>query len=119
MGPAFIFTKDQSTFKDRKKVIPYNNSSCKSRKLIYVIVCPNCKEFYIGQTGNALSERVRVQLICSPETQKIPLSAHFDTCGKGYFTIFPFYMMGDAGITNRLCKEKMFVKLFKPFLNGH
>lgn len=55
----------------------------------------------------------------SPETRKIPLGVHLDKCGKGYFTIFPFYMMGDTEITNGLCKENMFVKSFKPLLNSH
>ena len=84
-------------------------------------MCPTCKQHYVGQTGNALSERVRVhkQQIRSPETRKIPLSEHLDTCGKGIFYIFPFYKMADNNISKRLGKEDMFVKLFKPPLNSH
>ena len=36
---------------------------CDSRNLIYVVICPTCKEKYIGETGigdSKLTDRVRI-----------------------------------------------------------
>ena len=43
--------------------------SCDKKNVIYVITCPGCKEFYIGETENTLRARVRVhkQHINTPE----------------------------------------------------
>ncbi|KAK3097235.1 hypothetical protein FSP39_007883 [Pinctada imbricata] len=67
--------------------------NCKSKNLIYVMTCPNCGENYVGQTGTKLADRVRVhkQQIRDPSTRNTPCSGHFDMCGGGSFSIFPFY----------------------------
>lgn len=109
------------TLKNGKVIKPNSDLNCKSRNLIYCITCPTCLENYIGQTGNALSERVRVhrQQIRSPETRNIPLSEHLDNCGKGHFWIFPFYKMSELTTSKRISKEDFFVKMFNPSLNAH
>lgn len=94
--------------------------SCTSQNVIYVITCPGCNEFYIGETGNQIRARVRVhkQHINTPEYRKIKLSEHLDTCGQKKFNLFPFYKMYTETILERKEKEKYFIKLFKPKLNS-
>ena len=88
--------------------------TCKSANLIYCIKCQNCEQIYIGQTGNSLSERMRVhrQQIRDPSYRQIPLSSHLDTCSGGVFKIFPFYKMRTTSGEHRDIKEKMFIQKF-------
>ena len=60
------------------------NMSCDTRDVIYVITCPWCNEYYIGETSNTLRSRVRVhrQQINTPEYRQIQLSAHLETSGN-------------------------------------
>ena len=92
--------------------------NCKSQNLIYCATCPTCKEFYIGQTGR-LIDRVRVhkQQIRDPSIRNTPCSKHFVECGRGKFTIFPFYKMKNDDENFRRAKEDYFIELFKPSLN--
>ena len=69
---------------------------CGSGNLIYLVICPTCKEEYIGKTGigdSELRDRVRIYRhhIRQPEHEKVRVEKHLRTCGKGNFTIFPFY----------------------------
>lgn len=96
------------------------NMTCKSENLIYCIKCNGCSEIYIGQTGNALVERVRIhrQHIRQPQYRKIPLSKHLDECGGGFFKIFPFYKLNIKCEIKREIKEKHFIAKFKSRLNA-
>ena len=106
--------------KTGRKILPNADMNCKSRNLIYCIKCPNCDEIYIGQTGNALSERTRIhrQQIRDPNVRQIPLSNHLETCGNKKFSIFPFHKMYDSSEVRRRIKENNFIEMFKPVLNG-
>ncbi|XP_071132786.1 uncharacterized protein [Mytilus edulis] len=95
--------------------------TCKSENLIYCIKCNGCQEIYIGQTGNSVTERVRIhrQHIRQPQYRKIPLSKHLDECGGGFFKIFPFYKMNMGCDITREVKEKHFISKFKSRLNAN
>jgi Tfp pilus assembly protein PilV len=69
--------------------------SCDTRDVIYVITCPGCNEYHIGETSNTLRSRARVhkQQINTPAYRQIQLSAHIETCGNKQFTIFSFYKL--------------------------
>ena len=61
--------------------------TCDSRNLIYIVICPTCKEEYIGETriGNSkLRDRVRIyrQHIRQPEYEKRKVEKHLRTCGN-------------------------------------
>ena len=69
------------------------NMSCDKKNVIYVIICPGCNVFYIGETENTLRARVRVHKhINSPEYRQIhvTLNEHLDVCGHKQFHIFQF-----------------------------
>ena len=93
--------------------------SCTTKNLIYVITCTGCGEFYIGQTGTTLRDRVRVhkQQIKEPKYRQIGVSEHLDICGKTNFTIFPFYKVFSDSKTVREERETYFQNRFKPSLN--
>ena len=93
--------------------------SCDSRSLIYIVICPTCKEEYIGETGSGDSkprDRVRTyrQHVRQPEHEKLKVERHLRTCGKGNFTIFPFLKLR-SNDTN-LRREDYFIKKYKTKL---
>ena len=72
--------------------------TCDSRNLIYVVICPTCKEEYIGETGTGdskLRDTVRIyrQHIRQPEQEKLKVETYLRICIKGNFTIFPFLQL--------------------------
>ncbi len=95
--------------------------TCKTKNLIYCIECSNCKDIYIGQTKNSLSERNRVhrQQIRQPEYRNCPVSGHLDRCSGGRYKIFPFYKMSTKSTCNiqREIKERFFIRKFNSPLN--
>ena len=64
------------TFKNvGKQLFLKGKMACDRRNLIYVVICPTCKEEYIGETGisdSKLRDRVRIcrQHIQRPEHEK-------------------------------------------------
>ena len=88
----YFETGNSKTFKNGQIFRVNADMNCKSTNVIYCITCPSCHENYIGQTGNSLCERVRVQKqqIRHPNLRQIPLSGHLDQCANGTFKIFPF-----------------------------
>lgn len=98
------------------------NMTCNVKNVIYVITCPGCNEFYIGQTGDKLRTRrtVHAQQIRDPATRQLPLSTHLDRCTKNdiKFKIFPFYKLKSENLSIRISKENHFIKCFKPKLNN-
>lgn len=118
---AHLVTGNHIILKSGKRMFTNSDITCKSKNLIYCIICGHCKEFYIGQTGNTLCERVRIhrQQIRDPAVRQIPLSEHLDVCANGNFTVFPFYKVDSHSITKRLSKELRMIDLFNPKLNGH
>ena len=107
-------------FKNGKKFTVNANMTCKSENLLYCITCVNCKENYIGQTGNSVCERVRIhkQQIRQPEYRQIPLSEHLDICAGGKFKIFPFFKCTEPTEEYRKELERKFIKVFDAKLNA-
>ena len=96
--------------------------TCDSRNLIYVVICPTCKEEYIGKTGNGDSKlRDRVWIyrlnIRQPEQEKLKVEKHVRTCGKGNFTIFPFLQLHSNDTDLQREYEDYFIKKNKTKLN--
>ena len=95
---------------------------CNSSNLIYVIICPNCKEEYIGETGEnntRLRDRVRVyrQHIKDAQYQMNHVEEHLRICGKGDFKIFPLLQIRCDNTDFRRMYEKLFINKFKVTLN--
>ena len=67
--------------------------TCKSRDLIYCIICPKCKGEYLGETGCTLNLRVNLHRnqIMTEKYRKLKVSSHIYDCANGDFKIFPFH----------------------------
>lgn len=106
-------------FQNNKSFKVNANMNCKSKNLLYCMTCSSCGKQYIGQTGNKLSDRVRVhkQQIRDPSIRNTNCSTHFDTCCNGKFSIFPFYKVTCENEYIRKAKEDFFINIFKPKLN--
>ena len=97
--------------------------TCDSRNLIYVVICPTCKEEYIGETGIGdfkVRDRVKIywQHIRQPEHEKLKVKKHLRTCSKGNFTIFPFLKLRSNDTDLRREYEDYFIKKYKTKLNS-
>ena len=67
-----LLLKDSYTFKNSDKQFSLKcKMTCDSRNLIYVVICPTCKEEYIDETGigeSKLRDRVRIYRQHIPST---------------------------------------------------
>ena len=115
----FLQTGTSTTFKNGITFNVHSNMNCKTKNVIYCMTCDGCGENYIGQTGNKVSDRVRVhkQQIRDPSVRNTACSEHFDVCGRGQFKIFPFYKVKEESEQLRRAKEQYFISKFKPKLN--
>ena len=88
--------------------------TCDSRSLNYVVICPTCKEEYIGQTGigdSKLRDRVRIyrQHIRQPEHEKLKVEKHLRIYDKRN-TIFSFLQLRPNDTDLRREYEDYFIK---------
>ena len=116
-------TSNNHIFKTTQdKFILKSNFDCNSSNLVYVVICSNCKEEYIGETGeNAqkLRDRMRVyrQQIREPHNSKLKITDHLRHCSNGEFQVFPFFQLRERNKTLRQEYEHHFRKKFKPTLH--
>ena len=114
---------DNYTFKNTNKNFKIKSKmTCDSSNLVYVVICPTCREEYIGETGinkTTLRDRVRVyrQHILQPQYQKLKVEEHLRSCGKGQFKIFPFLQLQKQDTNLRRTIEENFINSFKTALN--
>ena len=109
-GPTFKFKNSSILFHIKR------NLNCSSKNVIYVILCENCKEEYIGCT-QSLNHRVALHKsnIKLSHNRNLFVSKHIFQCSKGKFKIMPIYQTDNySDIT---LKEQDFIDKFKPLLN--
>ena len=100
---------------------PNADFDCMSRNLEYIMVCGGCKEYYIGETGDTLRNRMTVHRQQSAEhCSFVPVKAdqHFRTCGKGNYKVFPFYKPRYNTTIYRRVQEERWQRILKPKLNN-
>ena len=70
-----------------------NSFKCESSNLVYVVICQECKEEYIGETGYLVKEREDIyrKHIRQPKYQQLAVEEHLRTCVDGRFHMFPFF----------------------------
>ena len=116
LGESHTFKNSHITFKLKSRM------DCDSSNIIYVIICPGCKEEYIGETGKnntKLRDRVRVyrQHIRQQQYQMLQVEEHLRICGNGRFEIFPFLQIRTDDVKLRRTYETMFQEKHKTSLN--
>ena len=114
-----LITGNSVKFKNGKRWDIKSAMSCKSRYLIYVIICPNCRSFYVGQTEH-LRNRVTVhkEQIKHEKYRQINVSEHLARCSNGSFNIMPIYKCENTTRIFRENKEQEIIKLLKLELNS-
>lgn len=114
-----IITGNKITLKNGKMWTVRYNMSCKSREIIYIIICPKCDSFYVGTTEN-LRNRVTLhkQHIRHEEYRHLAVSEHLFKCSGGNFKIMPIYQCINANRLTREAKEKYFIRVLEPNLNA-
>jgi hypothetical protein len=92
--------------------------SCKTKNLVYAIICSNCGEFYVGETKTKLRTRMTVhrQQTRHQDLTIIRANEHFHDCSGGHFKIFPLYKVNTEGDCLRR-KETLLINILKPSLN--
>ena len=80
-----ILEQSSLYFKNADKLFQIKTDmDCSSQNLLYALICGNCKKTYIGETGDVLSNRVRVhrQQIDNPSLMNLKVSHHISQCSK-------------------------------------
>ena len=96
-----------------------NNFNCESKNLIYVVICQECQEEYIGETGCLVKEGISVyrQHIRQPQYQQIKLEEDLCFCSSGEFQMFSFLQIKQENKLLRQAYEDYFIDRFEPLLN--
>lgn len=113
------FNRSLVNFKNGKHFPVNQNMSCKSKNVIYALVCTNCEEFYIGETKTELRTRMTVhrQQTNHQELTILRANEHFRICSGGHFRIFPLYKVNCESDSFRKRKEGLFINILQPTLN--
>ena len=93
------------TFKNGRTFTVMQDISCKTKNLVYAIICSNCGEFYVGETKTELRTRMTVhrQQTRHQDLTIIRTNEHFHDCSGGHFKIFPLYKVNTEGV-ERICE---------------
>ena len=96
--------------------------NCKSKDLVYMIICSGCGGEYIGETGRTLSERMNLHRshIGSVANGNLKVSKHIRRCASNLdtkFKIFPLYKCDKGSHTYREVVEQGFRDLVRPSLH--
>ena len=107
------------TFKNGRTFTVMQDISCKTKNLVYAIICSNCGEFYVGETKTELRTRMTVhrQQTRHQDLTIIRANEHFHDCSGGHFKIFPLYKVNTEGDFLRRRKETLLINILKPSLN--
>ena len=99
---------------------PNKNINCDTKNVNYCLICPKCKEFYIGQC-KILRKRMNLHRDHSnPSSNKTPplqVNRHLKKCSGGYFHVFPFFVVPTHHQISRETYEAHFQAKFKPTLH--
>ena len=102
-------------FKPVKKTFLLKNSfNCESSNLIYVVICQECTEEYIGETGCQVKERINIsrQHLRQPQYLQLAVEEYLRTCGDGKFHMFPFFKITLENKSLKKSYEDYFIDKF-------
>ena len=107
------------TLKNGKTIKPNTSLNCKSKNLVYCIICPSCDGFYIGECKDFNLRMNLHRAHSNPENSEPPLKVnkHLRICSSGKFNVFPFYKVHQNHEIARQGWEAHFQKLFNPTLH--
>jgi hypothetical protein len=90
--------------------------NCKSRCIIYAIICRYCKQMYIGETGLPLHTRFNLhRSACKKSTPATPLAVHFSKPNHEFTQTWVTPIMSVTHSVERKFKEKHLIKNLATF----
>lgn len=106
-------------FNNGKTFSVKNNINCRSKNVIYSLICNKCGDFYVGRTTCELRTRMTVhrQQTRNDEVRFLNVNKHFHECSNDTFTVFPLYKLNvnNEQLLNE--KESSIIDILKPQLN--
>ena len=119
-GHNNLLTGKSLNLKNGMILKPNKNITCATKNVNYCIICPNCKEFYIGQC-KIIRKRMNLHRDHSNpiSNTKAPLKVnrHLKQCSGGYFHVYPFFVVPTNHQIARESYEAYFQQKFKPTLH--
>ena len=118
---TIIYEGSTFVFKNGKSFRVKHCMNCKSKNVIYSLICKKCGDFYIGQTSCELRTRMTVhrQQTKNDELRFLNVNRHFNLCANNEFIVFPIYKVNVTNNTGLLEeKELCFINMLKPPLNS-
>lgn len=115
---SILIVKKTFTFINNVRVIFNANMTCTTTDVVYVLFC-SCNEFYVGETGNSLRQRITLhrQHVNHPEYSILKVSKHIQGCG-GIFNVIPIFKIKNGTKLLRKKQEQFFIQLLRPGLNA-
>lgn len=106
-------------FKNGLKFTVKANMNCKSKCVIYALICSKCGDFYIGQTSNELRIRMTVhrQQTKTDSLRNLYVNKHIHDCASDQFNVLPIYQLHSSDTVLLERKEDQLIKILKPSLN--
>ena len=90
--PSVITSKTYTT-KNGTKLFRNANMTCKTRVLLYLLICKKCRDEYTGETGDLIHRRNNLHRnqITNDDYRKLKVSHHIHECGNDEYELFPFF----------------------------
>ena len=118
--PEIETTQEVDFHKVNESFAIRNYFTCKSKNLIYKLTCLGCNEYYIGQTGDYLNNRMTGHRYGIKNDCALGVDRHIFQCASNLthkYTIIPFYKVRENNRFVREAHEKFFIEKFEPSLN--
>ena len=109
-----IYSTRNNSILKRNKII-----GCKTRDLLYLLICDRCKKEYVGETGCGINERTNLHRsqIKNEKYAILKVSKHVRNCGNKEFKIFPFFKCNKNCHFYREALENKFRATVQPELH--
>ncbi|KAK6181863.1 hypothetical protein SNE40_009641 [Patella caerulea] len=89
--------------------------NCKSKNVIYALLCETCGKFYVGHTEDP---RKRVTLH-REDMRHLRVSHHMAECNNGNSKTIPMYALFNTKRQQWEMKEKELIEILQPDLNAN
>ena len=119
-GHNNLLEGESITLKNGKVIKANKLITCESTNLVYCVICPRCREFYIGECKTLRARMNLHRNHSNPGNIMAPplkVNQHLKTCADGYFLVYPFYVVNTNHQITREAYEKHFQKILHPTLH--
>ena len=119
-GHNNLLEGESITLKNGKVIKANKLITCESTNLVYCVICPRCREFYIGECKTLRARMNLHRNHSNPGNIMAPplkVNQHLKSCADGYFLVYPFHVVNTNHQITREAYEKHFQKILHPTLH--